>query len=319
MTAKQFGPKGWSPDRLPDLSDTTYVITGGNSGIGYEAARMLGEKGARVTILSRNEDKARAAVQTLKAKAPAGTFDFVRLDLASLASVREAADAVRAKHAQIDALVNNAGLMMIPNRQLTEDGFEMQFGVNHLGHFALSGLLSDVVEASGGRFVSLASVAHKYARGLRFDDLMFDRGYRPVPVYCHSKLADLVFSQDLNRRLEQHGKAARAVACHPGYSATNLQSTGPGGLMATMMKPMTAVFSQSAVKGAVPTVLCAAGAEADAGAYYGPTGFQDFSGPVDRAAMTRAARDAEAGEKLWTASEELTGVSWPIFEKATAA
>lgn len=317
MTAeKRFGRHGWTPDRLPSLAGKIYLITGGNSGIGKEAARMLGARGAQVTILCRNRQKAAAAVDELKSAAPQGSFDFIPLELADLSSVRLAAKTARERFNRIDGLINNAGIMMTPKRDLTVDGFETQFGVNHLGHFALAGLLSDLVEAAGGRFVTVASLMHHYAPHIRYDDLTFETGYTPTSAYAHSKLANLLFALELGRRLEAGDRHARSFACHPGYSDTNLQSTGPSPIMAAVMKPLTAIFSQPAAKGAVPTVLCAAGPEAEAGGYYGPTGFRDMKGPVDAARIGRQARDEDAARLLWDVSEKLTGVTWPIFEKA---
>ena len=314
MSARAFGPHGWKIDRLADdLSGKTYVITGGNSGIGFEAARMLGERGATVTILCRSEAKANDALEKLRARAPSGKFGFIQMDLSDLASVRRAADEVRAKHETIDALVNNAGIMMLPKRVLTTDGFETQFGVNHLGHFALSGLLAETVEASAGRFVSVSSIAHQFAPGFRFDDIMFERGYSPSAAYGQSKLADLSFAIELNRRLEESGCKARAFACHPGWSATNLQTTGPGKFLAPVMKLGNAVFSQPAEKGALPTVLCAASDDAEPGGYYGPTDLGNMKGRIDRARASRVAKSEVAAKKLWTLSEELTGVRWSIF------
>ncbi len=308
--ANEFGAGGWTAERLPDLAGKTYLITGGNSGIGYEAARMLGEKGATVAILSRNRAKGEAAVAALKKAAPRGSFEFIPLDLASLQSVREAAKEARRRFKKIDGLVLNAGIMMLPKRELTVDGFEIQFGVNHLGHFALAGMLSDLVEAAGGRFVSVASLAHRYARGVKFDDVMMARGYSAIGAYAQSKLANLLFAIELDRRLAANDNKARAYVCHPGYSDTNLQSTGPSRFAATIMKPLTAILSQPAAKGALPTVLCAAGAEAKPGSYYGPTGFREMTGPVGAALVGWQARDEAGGKRLWELSETLTGVRW---------
>ncbi len=313
MTKRQFGMRGWKPEQLGDLSGKNYVITGGNSGIGLEAARMLGDKGARVTIACRNEDKAREAVSELKQKAPSGAYDYALMDLASLASVRDGASQIRATRDRIDGLINNAGIMMIPARELTVDGFETQFGVNHLGHFVLDAALCDLVEAASGRFVSVASIAHKYAPGFKFDDLMLERGYTPTKAYAQSKLANLVYALELNRRLEKSGAKSSSFACHPGWSSTNLQTTGPGAIAGLVLTLANALFAQPAAKGAIPTVLCAAGDDAEAGGYYGPTQFRDFKGPVDRASMTRAAKDEAAAKRLWDESEKLTGAKWSIL------
>lgn len=314
MTARQFDSRGWTADKLPDLSGKRFVITGANSGIGFEAARMLGQRGGHVIMLCRNPAKAEDAVSSLNKMVPDGQFDWVQMDLADLASVRQAADEIRRTHQSIDALINNAGIMMLPKRTLTVDGFETQFGVNHLGHFALNAHLYDLVEAAGGRFVALASIAHKYAGRFRFADLMFERGYSSGRAYAQSKLANLSYGLELNRRLTAAGCRARAFAAHPGYSHTNLQSTGPGPLATMFMAPLNIVLAQSAQKGALPTVLCAAGSEAEPGGYYGPTGLQDMRGPVDRAHATRIARDEDAAARLWSASEELTGAHWSLFQ-----
>lgn len=315
---RDFGPKGWTPDRLPGLSGKNFVITGGNSGIGFEAARMLGERGATVAILCRNKAKAEAAVADLKQKAGAGTYDYVLLDLADLSSVRIAAEKIRVRFKKIDGLVNNAGIMMVPRRELTADGFETQFGVNHLGHFAFAALLSDLVETASGRFVTVASLVHHYCPKIPFDNLMLERGYRPMRAYAQSKLANLMYALELNRRLESSGCKARAYACHPGYSDTNLQTTGPSRLIGALSKPFNAILAQPASKGAIPTVLCAAGAEAEPSGYYGPTGFQDISGPVGPARIARQARDESAAAHLWEISRTLTGVEWPILKKRAA-
>ncbi len=316
MTSKaNFGAKGWTPERLPDLARKVFAITGGNSGIGYEAARMLGAKGAAVTILCRSKDKAETAVASLEAAAPAGKFDYVLLNLADLSSVRLAAKTLRERRAKIDGLINNAGIMALPKRELTADGFETQFGVNHLGHFAFAGLLSDLVEAASGRFVVVASSVHHFGR-LDFDNLMLDRGYTGSRAYAQSKLANLIFALELNRRLENAGCKARCYACHPGYAATNLQSTGPSRLVAGILRPMNAIFAQSAEKGAIPTVLCAAGVEAEAGHYYGPRGAAELTGPVREARIARQAKNESVAAHLWETSETLTGVAWPILKKA---
>lgn len=318
MNADPSGRRGWTEDRLPDLSGKSFLITGGNSGIGFEAARMLGAKGARVIIACRNPAKADAALTQLKAAAPSSRFESMALDLADLSSVRAAATEARRRLDRIDALINNAGIMMIPSRTLTADGFETQVGVNHLGHFLLTALLADKVEASGGRFVIVASTASKFAPGFRFDDLMFESGYSPARVYAQSKLANLSFALELDRRLAAAGARARAFACHPGYSDTALQYTGPGAKAAPLFRVMNGLFAQSAALGALPTVLCAAGSEAEPGGYYGPTGFLELKGPVGKAKIPAPAQDRAAARKLWDLSEELTGSTWPAILRAAA-
>ena len=240
--------RNWSPKRLSDQSGKTFVITGANSGIGFEASKRLVQANANIVMLCRNLDKATAAADQLKNMASGdNSVAIVQMDLANLNSVRAAASRVLQDTPQIDALINNAGIMFPPGRQLTEDGFEMQFGVNHLGHFLLTGLLKDRVLESDGRFVSVSSLAHKFGlRRIRFKDPNWESGYQTTLAYGQSKFANAMFAVELNRRLEASGAASRAFVCHPGYSATNLQSTGPGRLMTLMMVPANLFLAQSA-------------------------------------------------------------------------
>ena len=303
------GFSDWKPDRLPDLAGKTYVITGGNSGIGLEAARMLRKAGANLVLACRSIDKANAAKRDLAGTSPEGgtpgDIDLIVVDLSDLASVRTAAEAVRAAHPRIDGLVNNAGIMQTPP-QKTKDGFELQFGTNHLGHFLWTSLLIDPVEAADGRVVVVSSIAHKYGR-IHFDDLMLTSGYTPSRAYFQSKLANLMFAFELDRRLKASGCKAVAIACHPGYSGTNLQSTGPRGILNLVYKALNPLLSQSAEAGAIPTVLAAAGPEARRGAYYGPQKMSEARGPVGDAMVEDRALDEDAAERLWSASEELIG------------
>jgi NAD(P)-dependent dehydrogenase (short-subunit alcohol dehydrogenase family) len=307
--ANPFGKKGWTPDRIGDLSGKVYVITGANSGIGFEAARVLAAKGARQLWLCRNLTKAEDAKKRLLADTPGADISVIQMNLSSLESVRAAATAVREQTDGIDALINNAGIMMVPDRQLTTDGFESQLGVNHLGHFVLDAELADLVEARQGRFVAVSSTAHKNG-AIRFDDLMYESGYGAVKVYCQSKLANLLFMLEGNRRLEEAGKTARIYACHPGYAATNLQSTGPGPIWTAVMKLTNKFVAQSAARGGWPTLLAALEPNAEPGGYYGPTGAGEARGPVGIASRTKAARDAAVAKRLWEVSEELTGATW---------
>jgi len=304
---KNSGFSNWTPDRLPDLAGMKYLITGGNSGIGLEAAKMLAAAGGDIIIACRNRDKAAAAVDQLTALAR-GKVSVVHLDLSNLGSVRQAARDVRAAHSTLDALINNAGIMQTPQLQ-TADGFEMQFGTNHLGHFLLDGLLFDLVEAAKGRIVTVSSVAHKYGK-INFDDLMLTRSYGPTKAYTQSKLANLMFALELDRKLTAAGSSVSSIACHPGYSNTQLQSTGPSGFLNSLYKLTNPLLAQPSQKGAIPTVLSAAGEEALAGAYYGPTGAFDARGPVSDASVARRARDKKAAARLWSESEKLVDFKW---------
>ncbi len=298
------GHYDWTPDRLPDLSGKLYLITGGNSGIGLEAAKILAKKNADIIIAARNQTKGEAAVAQIKL-AGSGKVDLLTLDLADMASIRAAADQARAQFGTITGLINNAGIMQTPKQQ-TADGFEMQLGTNHLGHFLWTALMWGRLDPANGRVVTVSSIAHKFGQ-IHFDDLMLERGYDPSKAYTQSKLANLIFAQELHRRLEADGSAIKSIACHPGYSDTALQSTGPGALLSGIYKITNALLAQSSTLGAYPTVLAAADDEANSGAYYGPTGIMDARGPVGDAQVARRALNPHVAEQLWKVSEELVG------------
>jgi NAD(P)-dependent dehydrogenase (short-subunit alcohol dehydrogenase family) len=302
------GFSDWTPDLLPDLNGKTYLITGGNSGIGFEAARMLGKAGGRVLIASRSVQKGNAAVAELNSEIRMDVAEFVQLDLADLSSVRAASDQIKKSQKSLDAIINNAGIMQTPP-QKTADGFEMQFGTNHLGHFLLNGLLFDLVEAAKGRFVTLSSIAHKYGT-LFLGDVMMSENYTPTQAYGQSKLANLAYALELQRRLEKAGSDVTSYACHPGYSDTSLQSTGPKGLFNHLYKVTNPLFAQPAAKGAIPTVLCAAGKEARPGGYYGPQSMSECRGRVSDAQVSAKATNPHDVADLWRQSEALVGFSW---------
>lgn len=305
----QSGFTDWKPSQLPDLSGKRFVVTGGNSGIGYEAARMLGEAGADLTLACRSMDKAEAARAKLAARAR-GAVDLVQLDLSVMASVRAAAETVRGRLDRIDGLVNNAGIMQTP-QTVTADGFDLQMASNHLGHFLWTALLIDRVEAAAGRVAVVSSIAHKFGT-LDFDDLMTTRSYTPSRAYFRSKLANLIFAFELDRRLDEAGCKAVAIACHPGYSNTNLQSTGPRGFLSALYKLLNPLMAQSQEAGAIPTVLAAAGTEARRGAYYGPQRMQEARGPVGDALVADHALNRDDWKRLWEMSEELVGQTFAM-------
>ena len=309
FSGKRQTVKNWGEDQLPNLAGRRYLITGGNSGIGLEAAKMLAVADADVIIACRDTGKATAAVEALSGLG-AGEIDSVTLDLASLDSVRTAAAEVSERYSSLDGLVNNAGIMQTPRRS-TADGFELQLGTNHLGHFLFAGLLYPLVKAAQGRITAVSSIAHKAGR-MSFDDLMLDNGYTPTKAYTQSKLANMLFGLELARRLESAGSPVMANVCHPGYSATNLQSTGPEGVLNRIYKVLNTVAAQSAYRGALPTVLAVAGDEARAGEYYGPTGLGDTRGPVRNSAIARHARNETDARKLWQLSEELVDFQWVL-------
>lgn len=301
----------WTPDQLPDLTGKTYVITGGNSGLGLEAAKILAGRGGRVVITARDEGKATAALDELRASVPGAEVGFVRLDLADLDSVAEAAAALRETCARIDAFINNAGVMQPPLLR-TKQGFELQIGTNHLGHFRLNALLADHFDACATRVVPVASMAHEQGR-IDLDDLDYERRpYKPTEAYCQSKLANVMYGFELQRRLAARGSRAVAIPCHPGYAATNLQTAGVGmdggsGLFRALYRITNAVFAQTATEGAYALVLAAADPSAKPGAYYGPTGLARARGPVGECWVAPQARDEQVARGLWEQSEARVG------------
>jgi NAD(P)-dependent dehydrogenase (short-subunit alcohol dehydrogenase family) len=300
----------WTIGRLGDLTGKNYLITGGNSGIGFEAAAHLRRANADVFIACRAPTKGADAATELKQIPSAGAVQIVELDLASLDSIRRANDIIRDQTDGLDGVVNNAGIMQTP-QQRTADGFELQFGTNHLGHFLLNHLTFDLVVARSGRIVPVSSVAHRSAPGINFDDPMFTNGYSPSKAYAQSKLANLMYGLELARRLDAAESSVIAASAHPGYSATNLQSTGPTGFFRVFYK-LSNLMAQKAGDGALPEVLAVAGAEARNGAYFGPTKFGDTRGPVGESQISDAARDQAAAARLWALSEELLGITWTI-------
>nr|WP_070961310.1 oxidoreductase [Hyphomonas sp. Mor2] len=301
------GFRDWKPSRLPDLTGKRYVITGGNSGIGFEAAKMLGAAGANLTIACRNLEKGARAKKRLES-GMTGTVDLVEIDLSRLDSVRRAAEELKSRYDAIDALINNAGIMQTP-KTTTVDGFDLQMASNHLGHFLWTGLLLEQVEKAKGRIAIVSSLVHIYG-ALNLNDLMSENRYNPTAAYAQSKLANLMYALELDRRLERSGHKAIAIACHPGYSNTSLQSTGPKGALNFIYKFTNPLMAQSAHQGAVPTVLAAAGKEAKRGGYYGPQNFSELRGRVSDARVAAHALDEDKAKRLWTLSEELVGFQY---------
>lgn len=303
------GISGWTPDELADQSNKLFMITGGNSGIGLEAARILASKNADIVIAVRNPDKGRQALAKL-VNCGSGTAKMLQIDLADMASIRSAASEAKDRFGAIAGLVNNAGVMQTP-KQTTVDGFEMQLGTNHLGHFLWTALMMGQVDPASGRVVTVSSIVHKFGR-IDFDNLMMFSGYDATRSYSRSKLANLMFALELHRRLQTAGSAIKSVACHPGYSDTSLQFSGPTGLFKLAYRFSNALVAQPAELGAYPTVLAAADPRAVSGGYYGPTGFFDARGPVGDADIERRALEESVAKRLWDVSEELVGEKLPV-------
>jgi NAD(P)-dependent dehydrogenase (short-subunit alcohol dehydrogenase family) len=292
------------------------VITGANSGIGFEASRALARRGARVVLACRSPEKAGAAIEALREESPEAELTVRRLDLASLASINEFAKEVLEAGDSLHALVNNAGVMAIPYAR-TVEGFEMQLGTNHLGHFALTGLLLErLLETPGSRIVSVSSTAHSFGR-MRWEDLQSEKSYSKWRAYGQSKLANLLFTYELQRRLEASGATTLAVACHPGYAATNLQTAGPklaGSSLAEQgMLLLNRLMAQPAEMGALPT-LYAAFAEGVQGAdYFGPDGLAETRGHPKKVQSSSRSRIPDDQARLWEVSEALTRVRYPAL------
>ena len=307
--------KAWTADDMADLSGKTIVVTGGNSGIGYEAALEFARKRADVIIACRDLGKARTAAAQISASSPGARVEVMELDLSNLASVRSFADAFHRGRPALHVLCNNAGVMAIPYRQ-TVDGFEMQFGTNHLGHFALTGLLLDrLLATDGARVVNVSSGAHRMGK-IRFDDLQWHNGYRKWMAYGQSKLANLLFTFELQRRADAAGAKLVSVACHPGYAATNLQAAGPRMQGSTMLESLfslgNSLLAQSAAMGALPTEYAAVAPDVHGGDYIGPDGIGEMWGHPVKVGCSAAARDTAAGARLWEMSEQLTKVHYAL-------
>jgi len=312
--------KDWKASDIRSLAGKRILITGANSGIGYHAALKLARKGAQVMLGCRDKRRGEDALSRLHDDAPGAHIELALFDLASLASVRSFAEKELAQHRPLDILINNAGVMAPPKRLQTTDGFELQFGTNVLGHFALTALLMPALEQAAAasaerpRVVTLASIAHKRGR-LNFDDLQSTKNYSPMKAYQQSKLADLMFAFELDRRLRAAHSRVMSVAAHPGVAHTNLFQVGDFGAFEKSVRKLVghaigAVLNTDA-EGALPTLYAATAPDAEDGGYYGPQGFQEMRGEVvDRAIVAPQAKDGSAAARLWQVCEDLTGIKF---------
>jgi NAD(P)-dependent dehydrogenase (short-subunit alcohol dehydrogenase family) len=303
----------WTTTQIPDLSGKVALVTGANSGLGYWTALHLGSHGAHVVLACRSLDKAEEARASLAKAAPKASFELLALDLAHLDAVRASAQSFCTKHPRLDILCNNAGLALPPLGR-TRDGFESQFGANFLGHFAYTGLLLDTIRATpGARVVHVASVAHKSGR-IDYEDPNFEqRRYVAWTAYAQSKLANLVFALELQRRFAKHGIDAISVAAHPGYAATNIRASNPLGGTKFGRKVVSfgdRLLGQSAEHGALPQLYAAVAPGVKGGAYFGPRGPMEFKGPPGPARIKARAKNEMAGSHLWSLAERLTGVHY---------
>ncbi|MGF1774923.1 SDR family oxidoreductase [Vibrio wakamikoensis] len=314
MTAQLFGKNGWTPERISSLVGRTYVITGANSGAGFEASRTLLSKGARVVMLNRNPAKSETAINELK-QTLGNDIDvsFVQIDLGSLDSVRQAAAKLLETVTSIDALICNGAIAQVATQQFTVDGFESQLGVNHFGHFLLCGLLFDRIEASQGRIVMVGSNAYKMGlKRIKFEDLNFDDNYTAWDSYAQSKLAQIMFGLELQRRIEAAGKNVQVHICHPGASRTNLLKDTASTFNKVLWAVMSRVIAQSAERGAWPEVMCATEQDLQTGKLYGPTQRANTVGSVGENELDAIALDKEMATKLWDLSLDKTAIKWSL-------
>jgi NAD(P)-dependent dehydrogenase (short-subunit alcohol dehydrogenase family) len=303
--------KAWTFDDIPDQTGRTAVVTGANTGIGLETARMLAKKGASVVLACRNAEKGQAALARIEEEKPAGRATVEVLDLSDLDSVAAFAKGFSSAHGRLDLLINNAGVM-VPPLGRTKQGFELQFGTNHLGHFALTGLLLPLVlRTPGARIVVVSSTMQNFGR-IDFDDLNWERrSYRDARAYSQSKLANMMFALELQRRLSSAGSDVRATAAHPGWTATDLQRTAG---FARFFNPF---FAMKPVDGALPTLRAATDPGVDGGSYWGPSGIFELRGSPAPASISKRAKDEAAAARLWEISETLTGISFSFSLSST--
>lgn len=304
----------WDVNKVPRMDGKTVVITGSNSGIGLEAAKVLASRGAEVTLAVRNVEKGEQAKRSILEESPGAMVSVSKLDLADLGSVKEFAENLLGSGRRLSVLINNAGVMAVPYAR-TVDGFEMQFGTNHLGHFALTGrLLPALLKTPEARVVVVSSMAHQSGK-MDFDNLDGSKGYRRFGAYGQSKLANLLFAYEFQRRLKASGSTVRCMACHPGFAATNLTSTGFGGRRPWVGKFVGGVanaMAQSAAMGALPTLMAATEDALHGGEYVGPASRTGMRGYPAVAVSSKASRSQEDAERLWEISERLTGVTYPF-------
>lgn len=302
---------GWTASQIPSQTGRTAIVTGANSGIGLETARELARAGATVVLACRNAEKGGAALAGIRGSVPDARVELATLDLTSLASVRDFASTFAAQHDGLDLLINNAGVMALP-RSVTADGFETQLGTNHLAHFALTCLLLGCMDGrAGARVVNVSSGAHRGGR-IAFDDLHGERSYARWRAYSQSKLANLLFTFELDRRLRAAGSQTIAVAAHPGWAATNLQAAAVPGYLAPLASAANALFAQSAWMGALPTLYAATQPALAGGSFIGPDGWFEGRGHPKEVEAAATAYDRDAARRLWDVSEDLTSVRFPL-------
>lgn len=305
----------WTVQNIPDLTGKVMIVTGANSGIGYDSALEFARKGAQVILASRNLQKAQAALDAIQKEIPNAKVEIIQLDLASQKSIHAFAEAFKAKYDRLDVLLNNAGIMMVPYGT-TEDGFERQFGTNHLGHFALTGLLLDLLLAtSNARVINVSSNGHRMGN-MDFDNLMYEGGedYSAMGSYARSKLANILFTHELQRRFDAAGSTAMALSAHPGGSNTNLGNHLSSNVLMRIAFTLMTPLMQSSAMGALPSIRAAVDPQANKGEYYGPNGFMETRGYPVVVKSNEASHNQADAKRLWEESEKLTGVTYAFSE-----
>jgi NAD(P)-dependent dehydrogenase (short-subunit alcohol dehydrogenase family) len=301
----------WTAADVPDQSGRVAIVTGSNTGLGYETALVLATRGAHVVMAVRDVEKGKAAAARIQGQVPRADVTVQSLDVGSLQSVRAAAEELKTAYPRVDLLINNAGVMY-PPKQVTADGFELQFGTNHLGAFALTGLLlENLLPVEGSRVVAVASIAHTIQAAIHFDDLQWERKYNRVAAYGQSKLSNLMFTYELNRRLAARDAATIAVAAHPGISNTELMRHVPGSSLPGF-SALAGLVTNSAEVGALATLRAATDGGVRGAEYYGPDGIRELRGHPKRVESSKQSHDQDVQGRLWTVSEELTGVTFPV-------
>lgn len=304
--------KRWTSDHINDQTGRVVIVTGANSGIGFETAKALAIKGAEVVLASRSEERGTRAVEKIRSEIPSANIDLILLDLANLDSIKLFAETFRSHSSRLDLLINNAGIMNPPTRQTTSDGFEMQFGTNHLGHFALTLRLADLIVSSpGSRVVTVSSSAQNFGKLDLEDPQWVDRAYKGMQAYSASKIANMLFTLELQRRFSETSASSIAVAAHPGWTATNLQAT------TTAFRVLNPFFAMQPWQGALPTLYAATSTDVRPGAYYGPDGIANWRGyPAVNKPATQST-DVRLARRLWEISEDLVGYSSPVIASAS--
>jgi len=308
-------PRRWTAADIPDQSGRTFIVTGANSGLGFQTVLELARHGAHVVMTARDENKGRAAKARIDAERIGGTLELRKLDLADLDDVKRFAAAIVADGLPVDVLVNNAGVMM-PPRGLTRQGHEQQFGVNHLAHFVLTALLIErLAQSSDGRVVTVSSDLHKRGK-IHFDDIAGAHDYGRMSFYAQSKFANVLFALELDRRLKAAGLPVKSLLAHPGYSATNLQLSGPTGILKLFMRIGNRFMAQDVAMGALNQLYAATAPRAESGQFIGPDGKNEKRGYPSLVQPIAAARDVELAKNLWQLSETLTGIDFELGKRA---